>query len=101
MPVYEYECSNCGRVVEVWQSLSDEPMTECPDCAGSLKKLISMSSFRLKGGGWYADGYASNASSATSRASSPSCADKSTADAGKKSDSTNCTAEKKASCGCG
>lgn len=100
MPVYEYECCKCGKVVEVWQSLSDEPMTDCPDCAGSLKKLISMSSFRLKGGGWYADGYASTASSSTPCASSSSSADKSSTDAGKTTTSTSCTAEKKATCGC-
>lgn len=100
MPVYEYECCKCGKVVEAWQSLSDEPMTDCPDCAGSLKKLISMSSFRLKGGGWYADGYASTPSSPACSSSSSS-ADKSGADAGKSSESSGCTAEKKASCGCG
>ena len=59
MPIYEYECSRCNKVIEAWQSFSDSPLTECPDCAGPLKKLISMSSFHLKGGGWYADGYAS------------------------------------------
>lgn len=102
MPVYEYECCKCGKVVEAWQSLSDEPMTDCPDCAGSLKKLISMSSFRLKGGGWYADGYASTPTSSTSSSTpSSSCAEKPTTDAGKAPTSTTCTPEKKASCGCG
>ena len=100
MPVYEYECCKCGKVVEAWQSLSDEPMTDCPDCAGSLKKLISMSSFRLKGGGWYADGYASTPSSSACSSSSSS-ADKSGADTTKSSESSGCTPEKKASCGCG
>ncbi|MBI5556125.1 MAG: zinc ribbon domain-containing protein [Deltaproteobacteria bacterium] len=57
MPIYEYECQKCQKVTEAWQSLSDEPLTSCPDCQGSLKKLISSSSFQLKGGGWYADGY--------------------------------------------
>ena len=98
MPVYEYECCKCGKVVEAWQSLSDAPMTECPDCAGALKKLISMSSFRLKGGGWYADGYASTSSSCSA---SSSCAGKSKVEAGKTAAPTNCSAEKKASCGCG
>ena len=99
MPVYEYECCACGKVIETWQSLSDAPMTDCPHCAGSLKKLISMSSFRLKGGGWYADGYASTNTSSCS--SSASCAEKSGTETGKTAESTACSAEKKASCGCG
>lgn len=101
MPVYEYECCKCGKVVEAWQSLSDAPMTECPDCSGSMKKLISRSSFRLKGGGWYADGYASTPSSSSSSSTASSSVSKPNADSGKKSESSTCTAEKKASCGCG
>jgi putative FmdB family regulatory protein len=59
MPVYEYECQSCQEVIEIWQNLADKPVTACPSCEGQLKKIISMSSFRLKGGGWYADGYSS------------------------------------------
>lgn len=59
MPVYEYECSSCQNVFEVQQKIADPPLTSCPDCQGSLRKLMSMTSFQLKGGGWYADGYAS------------------------------------------
>lgn len=101
MPIYEYECCQCGRVVEAWQSLSDKPMVDCPDCSGEMRKLISKSSFRLKGGGWYADGYASTQSS-SSCSSASSCAEKSGAEAGKASEPTKgCSTEKKASCGCG
>ena len=57
MPVYEYECSQCEKIHEVQQKISDDPLRVCPDCGGEVKKLISMSSFQLKGGGWYADGY--------------------------------------------
>ncbi|OGQ86368.1 MAG: transcriptional regulator [Deltaproteobacteria bacterium RIFOXYD12_FULL_56_24] len=72
MPVYEYQCEACQDIIEAQQSLSDKPLTTCPACAGSLKKLISRSSFQLKGGGWYADGY-SNSGGATSscQAASP------------------------------
>ena len=59
MPIYEYECEECHKLTEAWQNHSDEPLTTCPECSGPLKKLISMSSFHLKGGGWYADGYSS------------------------------------------
>lgn len=57
MPIYEYECSECEKVFEVQQRISDDPLENCPDCQGAVKKLVSVSSFQLKGGGWYADGY--------------------------------------------
>ena len=57
MPIYEYECNSCKKVIEITQRISDAPLSECPDCSGSVRKLISVSSFQLKGGGWYADGY--------------------------------------------
>ncbi len=59
MPVYEYECTDCRKVFEIQQKMADAPLTACPECEGAVKKLMSMSSFQLKGGGWYADGYAS------------------------------------------
>lgn len=62
MPVYEYECPQCNKVLEVQQKMTDEPLATCPECGGGVKKLISMSSFQLKGGGWYADGYSGNPS---------------------------------------
>jgi putative FmdB family regulatory protein len=60
MPIYEYKCSSCKKLFEVFQSITEEPLTSCPDCHGSMKKLVSMSAFHLKGGGWYADGYSSS-----------------------------------------
>lgn len=59
MPIYEYECTSCDKVFEVRQRISDEPLRNCPDCGGMVKKIVSASSFLLKGGGWYADGYSS------------------------------------------
>jgi len=59
MPVYEYECPACEKVIEVQQRMSDDPLSQCPDCDGPVKKIMSMSSFTLKGGGWFADGYSS------------------------------------------
>lgn len=58
MPIYEYECQQCNQVTEAMQKFSDSPLTECPHCAGSLRKLISQSSFHLKGSGWYVTDYA-------------------------------------------
>ena len=60
MPVYEYECPACEKILEVQQRMADDPLTQCPECDGPVKKIMSRSSFQLKGGGWYADGYSSN-----------------------------------------
>lgn len=57
MPIYEFECKSCHKVTEIVQSISASPLAECPECQGIVKKLISQSSFQLKGSGWYADGY--------------------------------------------
>lgn len=54
MPIYEYRCEACNHELEALQKMSDEPLTECPECKQtSLKKLISAAGFRLKGSGWY------------------------------------------------
>jgi len=58
MPIYEYECSKCGRIDEVIQKFSDKPLAKCKYCSGKLHKLISHSSFHLKGTGWYVTDYA-------------------------------------------
>ncbi len=58
MPIYEYECENCGNVKEVLQKFSDRPLKKCNSCSGRLHKLVSHSSFRLKGTGWYVTDYA-------------------------------------------
>lgn len=54
MPIYEYRCESCGHELEKLQKMSDEPLSECPQChKPALKKQISAAGFRLKGGGWY------------------------------------------------
>ena len=57
MPIYEYECSKCGCIEEVIQKFSDKPVEKCKHCSGTLHKLISHSSFHLKGSGWYVTDY--------------------------------------------
>ncbi len=59
MPFYEYECTKCHHHTEVLQRISDPPVTKCEKCKGKMKKLISHSSFHLKGSGWYVTDYAS------------------------------------------
>lgn len=54
MPIYEYKCDKCEHELEAIQSISDEPLADCPSCGEArLRKLISAAGFRLKGGGWY------------------------------------------------
>jgi putative FmdB family regulatory protein len=59
MPTYEYKCKACGNEFEYQQRISDPPKSECERCGGTLEKLISRSSFLLKGSGWYKDLYSS------------------------------------------
>jgi putative FmdB family regulatory protein len=65
MPIYEYECDACGHHVEALQKFSDPPLTECEAChSHKIKKVISQSTFHLKGTGWYVTDYASKSGSA-------------------------------------
>jgi len=60
MPTYEYECGKCHEHFERTHKISDPPVKECPKpkCKGEVKRLIAgASTFVLKGGGWYKDGY--------------------------------------------
>lgn len=59
MPIYEYLCKVCQKVTEAMQKLSDSPLTDCEHCGGkgTLAKQMSLSSFALKGSGWYATDY--------------------------------------------
>ena len=72
MPLYEYECLQCGLVFEVRQKFSDPPLGACRECGAAVKKMISHGGFALKGGGWYEQGY-SSAKSACQASSTGSC----------------------------
>ncbi len=68
MPIYEYRCNGCSDEFEMNRKISDPPLTACPKCGeDKVEKLISRSSFSLKGAGWYSDGYSKGGSA-------PSCA---------------------------
>ena len=69
MPIYEYRCKSCKKVIEVIQRFNDPPLRKCRACSGRLEKLISRTSFQLKGGGWYASGYAKSGGSPSSKSS--------------------------------
>jgi len=66
MPIYEFVCESCGRIVERLQKLTDPPPEACPECGGKMAKIMSRNSFQLKGGGWYRDLYSSSGSGNTS-----------------------------------
>lgn len=57
MPIYEYHCQQCGEF-EVTQRITERPLSRCPTCKGKVKRLISNTSFQLKGTGWYITDYA-------------------------------------------
>ena len=60
MPIYEYKCTECNEHFEVMQKITDDPLTTCSSCGGELKKLITSTSFVLKGSGWYVTDYPSS-----------------------------------------
>jgi putative FmdB family regulatory protein len=57
MPIYEYQCEKCGEF-EVTQRITEDALKKCPTCKRKVKKLISNTSFQLKGSGWYVTDYA-------------------------------------------
>ncbi|MBT6179225.1 MAG: zinc ribbon domain-containing protein [Deltaproteobacteria bacterium] len=83
MPMYEYQCGKCGHLWELLQRISDPAPKTCPDCRSrKVGKMLSQTSFVLKGGGWYADGYSggkkkkeAKASSDSSKSTKPSSSD--------------------------
>ena len=57
MPIYEYQCRKCGRQFEAFQGISEPDLKTCKFCRGKVQKMMSLSSFSLKGTGWYATDY--------------------------------------------
>lgn len=58
MPIYEYQCRKCGRQFEAFQGITEPDLKSCKFCKGKVNKLVSLSSFSLKGSGWYVTDYA-------------------------------------------
>lgn len=98
MPIYEYQCTKCGEVFEAFQKITDEPLTECKFCHSRVEKLISQSSFRLKGSGWYLTDYANRSSNgSTNKPKASDSSEKSTKDkASTEAKSTGKSTESKA-----
>ncbi len=83
MPVYEYQCTQCGKTFEELQSFSDEPIAQCPFCKGRVKRLIGRNiGLVFKGSGFYCTDYRSPSSSSPSSCSTCSSNDCSTCSSG-------------------
>src|ERR1700742_990953 len=99
MPTYEYACKACGEHLEAVQKFSDDPLTECPNCGGTLRKVYGNVGIAFKGSGFYkSDGSSSNggsssgdtsSSSSTSTSSGSSSESKSSSDSGSSSGSSS------------
>jgi len=82
MPVYEYLCNACGHEFEETQKMADEPIKVCPKCKKKkVERLISRTSFHLKGGGWYSDLYGSSKGGAAKTESKSESASDTTSEA--------------------
>ncbi len=97
MPTYEYACRSCQEHFEVVQSFKDDPLTDCPSCAGELRKVFSAAGIIFKGSGWHIKDYASSSGSssgsdgAKSETASASKDGKASGSTEKKTDSSSST----------
>ena len=95
MPIYEYQCKKCGKQFEAFQGITEPDLKTCKFCKGKVQKMMSLSSFSLKGSGWYATDYAGkkpqpaktgNKETAASESSSTSSDTSATTSTGSKED---------------
>ena len=77
MPIYEYRCTSCGNEFEIIQKVGARALRKCEECSGKLEKLISRTSFQLRGGGWFASDYSKSGGGAKSSSTSSSTSSKS------------------------
>ena len=77
MPIYEYACEKCGELTEVLAKVDDPPPAKCPQCGSKkMQRVVSRSSFQLKGGGWYSDLYSSTGKKPATDAAKPAKTEK-------------------------
>jgi len=70
MPIYEYQCTECGERAEIIQNFSDPPHTVCSKCGGAMKKLFSAPAIQFKGSGFYKTDYAAKSSAPAAKSES-------------------------------
>jgi putative FmdB family regulatory protein len=88
MPTYEYRCRNCGEPLEVVQSFTDDPLTECPACGGELRKVFRSVGIAFKGSGFYRTDSRTAAKSSSSSSGAPGAASESSGSSDSKSTSS-------------
>jgi putative FmdB family regulatory protein len=88
MPIYEYKCNKCG-VFEVMQKITEAPLKKCPTCKSKTERIISNTSFVLKGSGWYATDYAKKSSGKSESSESASTSSSANGSASKDSASSS------------
>ncbi|HEX4903378.1 MAG TPA: FmdB family zinc ribbon protein [Acidimicrobiales bacterium] len=93
MPTYEYRCKSCGHQLEVQQAFTDDPLTECPECQGALRKVYGNVGISFKGSGFYKND--ARGSSTSSSKSSSSSESSSSSDGGSSSDKASGSTETK------
>lgn len=76
MPLYEYQCENCGEVFELIQKFSDAPLEVHDKCGGHVHRLLSAPALQFKGSGWYVTDYAKGGGNGSSQSEKKSPADK-------------------------
>jgi putative FmdB family regulatory protein len=89
VPTYQYACTACGERLEAVQSFTDAPLTECPACSGTLRKVFSAVGVVFKGSGFYkTDSRAKSTSSGTKTESAPADSTTTSTDSGSSTSST-------------
>ncbi len=76
MPLYEYQCGECGRRFERLQKVNDEPVRECPYCGGAVDRLLGVPALQFKGSGWYVTDYGKGSGGRNESGSAASTSDK-------------------------
>jgi putative FmdB family regulatory protein len=103
MPTYEYECRDCSTRVEAFQKITDQPLSTCESCGGSLRRVLFPVGIVFKGSGFYVTDYrnkengksgSTNGANGTNGAASESKSTEKTEKSEKKETTTNATAAK-------
>lgn len=97
MPTYAYACADCGHAFDIVQSFSDDALTVCPQCDGTLRKQFNAVGVVFKGGGFYRNDSRSSDSSSSSSDSSSSSASESSSSSSSASSSSSSTSSSTAS----
>jgi len=89
MPIYQYHCTSCGVDFEIFQRMADPALTDCPECAGGLRKVFSPVGIVFKGSGFYATDSKTASSSLTGTSSKAAASSGETAGSGEKESSSS------------